>query len=118
MFDRNLISTVSSPLQPTGTGDKGLGIIVFEMNIYDYSMAQIARIVEDNDAKIWSSHVTSTVGSVKIDVTLKINRTDLTSIIQSFRRYGYTIKTSFQSINRNEDVLRNHYDQLMLYLNV
>jgi len=94
------------------------GVIVLELNVHDYSLAHIARIVEDNDAKIWSSHVTSITDSMKIDVTLKINRTDVTSIIQSFMRYDYTIKALYQSNNRNEDILRNHYEQLMMYLNV
>ena len=94
------------------------GIIVLELNANDYSLAQIARIVEDNDAKIWSSHITSSTDSMKMEVTLKINRTDLTSIIRTFLRFGYTIKASYQSNDRNEDVLRNNYDQFMMYLNV
>jgi len=94
------------------------GLIILEMNANDYSMAQIARIVEDNDAKILSSFVASTADSVRIEVTLKINQTDLTSIIQSFQRFDYTIKALFQSNDRQEDILRNNYDQLMMYLNV
>jgi len=95
------------------------GIIVLELNAHDYSMAQIARIVEDNDAKIWCSNVApATVDTLKMEVTLKINQTDLTSIIRSFQRYDYTIKASYQGHNRHDDVLRSHYDQFMLYLNV
>ncbi|MDR1172307.1 MAG: CBS domain-containing protein [Bacteroidales bacterium] len=94
------------------------GIIVLELNSNDYSLAQIARIVEDNDAKILSSYTTLTADSLKMEVTLKINQVDLTSIIQSFLRYDYTIKASFQGSNRNEDILRNNYDQFMMYLNV
>jgi len=95
------------------------GIIVLELNVRDYSMAQIARIVEDNDAIIWCSYVSPTAGdALKMELTLKINQTDLTSIIRSFVRYGYTIKASYQGQNRHDDVLRNHYDQFMLYLNV
>jgi len=94
------------------------GLIVLELNVNDYSMAQIARIVEDNDAKLLSSFVTSTADSIKMEVTLKINQTDLTSIIQSFMRYNYAIKASFQSNDRHEDILRNNYDQLMMYLNI
>ena len=89
-----------------------------ELNANDYSLAQIARIVEDNHAKILSSYITSTVDSVKIEVTLKINQVDLTSIIQTFLRYHYTIKASYQSNNHSEDVLRNNYEQFMMYLNV
>ena len=94
------------------------GIIVLELYVHDYSLAQIARIVEDNDAKILSSYVTFSAGSVKMEVTLKINRVDVTSILQSFRRFDYTIKASYQSADRNEDILRNNYDQFMMYLNV
>lgn len=94
------------------------GIIVLEMNANDFSLAQIARIVEDNDAKILSSFVTSSVDSVKMEITLKINRVDITSIIRSFLRYGYVVKASYQSADRNEDILRNNFDQFMMYLNV
>ena len=94
------------------------GIIVLELNVNDYSMAQIARIVEDNNAKILSSYITSTVDSVKMEVTLKINQVDMTSIIKTFLRYDYTIKASYRSDNRNEDLLQNNYDQFMMYLNV
>jgi len=94
------------------------GLIVLELNVNDFSLAHIARIVEDNNAKILSSFVTSTTDSVKMEVTLKINQTDLTSIIQSFMRYNYAIKASFQSNDRHEDILRNNYNQLMMYLNI
>ena len=134
-----LISEVISPFQSFDAGDKGLhrmqqqliqsigemaavklpgGMIVLEMNANDYSLAQIARIVEDNNAKILSSYITSSVDSMKMEVTLKINRVDLTSIIQTFLRFDYTIKASYQSNDRNEDVLRNNYDQFMMYLNI
>ncbi len=94
------------------------GILVLELNANDYSLSQIARMVEENDAKILSCYVTSPPDSVKIEVTLKINRVDLTSIIQTFLRYEYTVKASFQSNDQNEDILRNNYDQFMMYLNV
>jgi len=93
-------------------------VIVLELNAHDYSMAQIARIIEDNGAKILSSHVTPIAHTLKIELSLKINQTDLTSIIRSFIRFDYTIKASFQGKNRYDDVLRNNYDQFMLYLNV
>ena len=139
MKTRELISDITLPLQRSDVRDKGLhrlerqliqsigematvklpgGIIVLELNNHDYSLAQIARIVEDNDAKILSSYITSSVHSIKIEVTLKINRSDLTSIIQTFLRFGYTIKASYQSNDRNEDLLRKNYDQFMMYLNV
>ena len=116
MFEENLISDVDV-FHRNMTNVPG-GVIVLELNANDYSMAQIARIVEDNDAKILSSHVRSITNSFKIEVTLKVDQTDLTSIIRSFMRFDYNIKASFQGNNRYEDVLRKNYDQFMLYLNV
>jgi CBS domain-containing protein len=61
------------------------GIIVLDLNANDYSLTQIAQIVESNDAKVLSVYITSPVNSTKMEVTLKINRRDLTSIMQTFQ---------------------------------
>ena len=107
------------PFDSTAAMEMPGGVIVLELNAYDYSMAQIARIVEDNNGKIWCSYVTPISGdALKMEVTLKIDQNDLTFIIRSFLRYGYFIKASYHGQNRHDDVLRNHYDQFMLYLNI
>ena len=93
------------------------GILVLEMNQHDYSMTQIARIIEENNAKILSSYITSLPDSTQIEVTLKINSTDLDRIIQTFHRYDYTIKASYQKGRFQED-LKKRYDELMNYLNM
>lgn len=94
------------------------GILVLEVNAGDYSLSQIARIVEENDAKILSSYITSPLDSVRLEVTLKIDRTDMTSIIQTFMRYDYAVKGSYQGSNQNEEILRSNYEQFMKYLSV
>ncbi len=94
------------------------GILVLELNANDYSLSQIAQIVESENAKLLSCFVTSSPDSVKMEVTLKIDRIDLTAIIQTFLRYEYTILASYQSSNHNEEILRNNYEQFMKYLNV
>jgi len=92
------------------------GIIVLEMASTDYSMAQIAQIVESNDAKILSSYIMSSVDSTNIEVTLKINLFELDRIIRTFERYDYKIKASFQK-STDDDDLQFRYDALMKYLN-
>jgi acetoin utilization protein AcuB len=93
------------------------GILVLEMNQHDYSMTEIARIIEENNAKILSSYITSVPDSTQIEVTVKINTTDLDRIIQTFNRYDYTIKASYQKGRFHED-LKKRYDELMNYLNL
>ena len=92
-------------------------IIMLEMNDHDYSMAQIAQIVEGNDAKILSAYITARYEQGKIEVTLKVNKEDLSGIIQTLNRYNYTIKASFQQSSFEEDIKRR-FDSFMNYLNV
>lgn len=97
-----------------GIKDRG-GIVVLEMNQNDYSMAQIAQIVESNNAKILSSYIMSTSDSTKIEVTLKINEIDLERILRTFERYDYVVKASFQKSDNEED-LQFRFEALMNYL--
>lgn len=106
----NLISNTG------GIKEQG-GIIVLEMNKVDYSMAQIAQIVESNNAKILSSYVLSLPDSTRIEVTLKINEIDLERILRTFVRYDYIIKASYQK-SEFEDDLRNRFDALMNFMNL
>jgi len=93
------------------------GIVVLELNANDFSMVEIAKIIEDNDAKILSLYVSSPADSTRLELTLKLNRIDIQPIIQSFLRYDYTIKASFFESDYFEN-LRERYDLLMTYLNV
>lgn len=99
----------------TGSIKEAGGIIVLEMAYSDYSMAEIAQIVESNDAKILSSYIMSSPESTNVEVTLKINKIELGRIIRTFERYDYVIKASFQKSDYEED-LRFRYDALMNYL--
>lgn len=92
-------------------------ILVLEMGVHDYSLAELARLVEGNDAKVLSAYITSPLDSTKIEVTLKINRPDLSAIIQTFERYEYIVKASFHHSNSEND-LRRKFDSFMHYLNM
>ncbi len=94
------------------------GILVLEINTNDYSLTQIAQIVESNDAKILSMYISSHALSTKMEVTLKINRQDLTSIIQTFDRYNYIIRASFMNDDDMDSLYENRYDLFMKYLNM
>ena len=87
------------------------------MNRVDYSLAQIAQIVESENAKILSSFIMSSTDSTKIEVTLKIAEVDLSRIIRSFERYDMVVKASFQR-STDQDDMQFRYDALMNYLNI
>ncbi len=93
------------------------GIIVLELNKIDYVLSQIANIVESNEAKILGTFITSHPDSNKMQLTIKVNVLDLSSILQTFERYNYNVMASFHQKNHLHD-LKDRYDSFMNYLNM
>jgi len=93
------------------------GIIILSLNARDYSLAQVAHIIEDDKAKILSSYVSAQEDSMKIELIIKTNKSDLTSIIAAFNRYDYEVKASFHQSVYDED-LERRYEQFIKYLNI
>lgn len=94
------------------------GIVVLELNGNDYSLAHIAQIVEGNGAKILSSYITAYKDSTKIELTLKLNVVDLTSVLQTFDRYEYTVVGAHMKVDEMDDLYEDRYNLLMRYLNL
>ena len=101
----------------TAVGNPG-AIILLELNQNDYVLSQIAQIVESNDAKILSLYVTSDKNSTKLEVTIKISKMEIQSILQAFNRYNYIIKATYTEDEEMYNDLRDRYDSLMNYLNI
>jgi len=106
------ISALASLVAIKETG----GVIILEMNKKEYSMSEIAQIVESNSARILSTYITDVDERNIIKITLKLNISDVSPIIQTFQRYSYKVAASYNhSENRNN--LDDRYDLLMRYLN-
>ncbi|MBR4391212.1 MAG: hypothetical protein IKT08_03795 [Bacteroidales bacterium] len=93
-------------------------VIQLEMGAYDYSLSEIARIVEEDDARI----LALTMDPVEEDpgrimVSLLVNKSDCGAILQSFYRYNYHVVNTFSSPDEDGDLF-NRYSLLMRYLNV
>ncbi|HEX2967877.1 MAG TPA: CBS domain-containing protein [Bacteroidales bacterium] len=98
--------------------DQHGGIIVLDVVERDYSLTQIAQIVESNNVKILSMYITSPPESTRLEVTLKVNTTDLTSVIRTFERYNYEVKTWVTTNDSMESLYSERFDLLMKYLNI
>lgn len=101
----------TSSFQDTGS------IIVLEVPRRDYSLVEIARIVESEGAYILSSFLSSPSDTAVFDVTIKVNSQDIFSILNTFERFEYQIKASFNESVYHE-ALKERYDALISYLNV
>ena len=92
-------------------------ILVLEMDKKNYSLAEIARIVESENKVILSSLLSSNAESDRLEITLKLNSAQIQNLLSTFERFGYNIKATFDEEDV-KDTLKNRYESLMTYLNV
>lgn len=114
IMSMDILRTLDSLLCAEQSG----GIIVLEVNRVDYSMAEIAQIVEYNEARILSCYLSCNNDSQQVKLTLKINTLNVDPILDTFIRYGYTIKDSFVTGQEEQDSMRERYGLLMKYLSM
>ena len=93
------------------------GIIVLEISNKNNSLAHMAQIVESDNAQILSSYVRTFADSTRMEVTLKVNKLDISAIIATFLRYEYNVKATFNH-SQDNDSSKDRYDSLMNYLNL
>jgi CBS domain-containing protein len=110
---KDLLKYLSSSFSVNSPG----GVIVLEMSQNNYSLTEIANIVESNGAKVLSCFLGNHSNSTLIEVIIKINRVEMDSILQTFARYNYSVMATFGK-NENVEDLKDRYDSLMNYLNI
>ncbi|GAB4376274.1 MAG: hypothetical protein Kow0075_03260 [Salibacteraceae bacterium] len=93
------------------------GIIVIEMNTNDYSLQNITGIIEENNVKILGTFITSHPDSTKIQLTIKVNETDIASVISSLERHDYNVKWYGKNTDLDNDI-RDRFDSLMKFLDL
>lgn len=92
------------------------GTIVIEKETSDFTFSQICQIVESNNAKILGVFISNN-SVTKTEITLKISQSNFNEIIQTFRRYNYTILSEHQEDAYLAD-LKDRSDYLNKYLNI
>jgi CBS domain-containing protein len=92
------------------------GVLIVAKGIKDYSFSEMAQIVESNNGRLLGAFITDMKNDV-VQITLKIVATDLNDIIQTFRRYNYTILSGSDDDQFLEN-LKQRSDYLDKYLNV
>jgi predicted transcriptional regulator len=111
------INTIISHLATLTSAKERGGSIVLEVDNRNNSLSHIAQIVESDNAQILSSFVESFPDSTRLEITIKLNRTEISSIIASFLRYNYVVKATFNDV-KSYDGTSDRYDQLMNYLDI
>lgn len=93
------------------------GLVVVEMESNQYSFNEISKLVESNDAQITQLNTSNDPETGMMQVTIRINKSEVSDIVATFQRYDYNVKYFFgEELYANE--IRNNYDNLMNYLKI
>ncbi len=113
LLTKDLLSGISLFL---GVEEKG-AIIVLETTKNNYSIGELSRLVETNNAQITQLNTYSESPTGLIIITIKINRVEVSDIVATFQRYDYIVRYYFgEEEYANE--LKENYEHLMSYLNM
>jgi len=94
------------------------GVIILEMNENNYSLSEISQIVESNDVKILSCFTDKKHGTHVMDVILKLDKEDLSPVIQSFMRYDYNVRAVYLDQSELKDLYKDRFDLFMKFMNI
>jgi len=90
-------------------------ILVFSVSPYQYSLAEMSRIVESNNAQIVQLNSIFDEATGAYIITIKINKEEAQAIVSTFERYEYQLLHYFGNTPINNDI-EDHYHHLMNYL--
>lgn len=93
-------------------------LIILEVGIKDYTLSEIARLVEDNNAKIVRLETLPLVGGEKLLVSLKVDVIDISPVLRSFERYSYDIVYYFMREGEMNEIYKDRLNELMHYLDI
>ncbi|MBX9782214.1 MAG: CBS domain-containing protein [Chitinophagaceae bacterium] len=99
-----------------GASEPG-AIIILQMAPNNFSISELGRIVETNDARIIHLNTWVDEANGQLMVAIKINKPDIQDILATLERYEYNVVRYFGE-NLSEEELRLNFDHLMNYLNI
>ena len=92
-------------------------IIVLAIGLHDFSLSQIAHLVESDNCRILNCATKINLESDNIEVTLKVDKSNINALLNSFLRHNYLILETHNTIAAFDDTA-DRYQQLMNYINI
>lgn len=90
-------------------------IVVLDMDRGDFSLGQVAQIVEQNGVRILSVSTEDDPGAGRVQVTLKLNVTDTARVRHVMAHYDYRVVAVFDEA---EDDLQERAAEFLRYLDL
>ena len=93
-------------------------VITLRIAPIDYSVSEIARILESNHAILLSLLSTTLEPDGYLEVVLKINLEDPSAVIRSFERFNYTVTDISAKENLTGEIFQQRINEFIHYINI
>lgn len=101
-----------------GLSDTENSLIVIECSLIDYSLTDIARIVESNNAHVMNLFVLPIVDGNTLLISIKLNLIDASPVLMSLERFNYKIVYYLMKEGVVTDTHKERLDELLYYLDM
>ena len=91
-------------------------LVILDVPVKDYTLTEIAKLVEDNNARITRLEVLPNNDGLSFLVSLKIDVSDLSAVLRSFERFNYNVVYHFMKEGEINDTHDDRLKELLHYL--
>ncbi|MFA6839024.1 MAG: hypothetical protein WCR12_09320 [Dysgonamonadaceae bacterium] len=93
-------------------------LVILEVPFQDYSLTEIARLIESNSAHVLNLTVMPIAGGATLLISIKLDVSDLSLVLRSFERNNLEVVYYFMREGEINDTQKDRLNELMYYLNM
>lgn len=99
-----------------GLSDTENSLVVIEIPLVDYTLTDIARLVESNNARVMNLFVLPVADGNTLMISIKLNLLDVSPVLMSLERFNYKVLHYEMKEGVVTDTHKGRLDELLYYL--
>lgn len=101
-----------------GLSDTENSLVVIEILLVNYTLTDIIRIVESNNARIMNVFILPVADGNTLLISIKLNLLDITPVLMSLERFNYKVLHYEIKEGVITETHKERLDELLYYLNM
>ena len=99
-----------------GLSDTENSFVVIEISLVDYTLTDIARIIESNNARIMNVFVLPVADGNTLIISIKLSLLDVSPVLMSLERFNYKVLHYEMKEGVVTETHKERLDELLYYL--
>ena len=99
-----------------GLSDTENSLVVIEISLVDYTLTDIARIIESNNARIMNVSVLPVADGNTLIISIKLSLLDVSPVLMSLERFNYKVLHYEMKEGVVTETHKERLDELLYYL--